>query len=724
MKDFKTPNCIGATVRLIVSLCVAFLFLCVGFVDNAKSTNTYSPADLHGNWEGHSQASGVPWWERTSLNIDDKGNFKGSTVGSDNSSVTVSGNFAIDENGTITSSAEPMLKCHMDAGKTLFACTDIWSSGPLVGMKVFTKKAAFYSIADLAGTWIANDLATPPDRHWGHYHFTIASDGSFSAILLHDDGHSDELSGTLSMTSDGNISVYIPGSQNSVAQCTLDSGKTVYVCTPPNQTGEHGNIGIFSKQAASYSLTDLEGEWFVNSLISSPAWWGSGFMTVQKNGSFSTWLETSSGDEETIAGSFHITQQGEITATSSFIPPSYCTMDADKTIFSCIGFNHHGGNQSELTVFTKKLKLTQSRVTEIYVATFGRAPDTAGLAYWVGQVERGYLTLDQVAQSFFDQPETKAKYPDGTSYASFLTIIYQNVLNRAPDQAGLKYWVGELDRKAFSRSQAIMAIINGAKAASGSPIDAAILANKTEVGLYFVASTLGRMSDSALLLMHAKNVMNNIDSSSQTLITAKANIDTLASQTVSPPIVTLTADEDSVLVNQTAFLTWTVSGATSCTASGNWSGDKDPTGGSYVINVGSVAGLRTYNLSCTGNGGSVSESVNVTVINDGGGTGGACEQVSWGNSLVKVTNSSNTMVEIYFGTSVAFGGDIEPNYCNLVGIELPPTMNSFQIVAEVTQCTTDPEGGCDTIFGPTKYVPITLQKGVTKEIVIGSGFFN
>ena len=365
---------------------------------------------------------------------------------------------------------------------------------------------------------------------------------------------------------------------------------------------------------------------------------------------------------------------------------------------------------------------TESKVTEIYVATFGRAPDTAGLAYWVGQVEGG-LTVDQVAQSFFDQPETKAKYPEGTSNASFISTIYQNVLNRDPDQDGWNYWVRELDRKAFSRSQAIMAIINGAKAASGSPTDAAILANKTEVGLYFVASTLGSMSDATLLLVYAQNVMNNIDSGSQSLIAAKAYIDTLASQTISPPIITLTADANSVFVNQTVFLTWTVSNATSCIATGNWNGAKDPAGGSYVINVGSVAGLRTYNLSCTGDSRTVTETVDVTVVNNGGGTGGACEQVSLGNSFVKITNSSNTMILFFFGTSVGFGADIDPNYCNLVGIQLPSTMNSFQIVAEVTQCTTDPEGGCDTLFGPTKYVPITLQKGVTQEIVIGSGFF-
>jgi len=176
--------------------------------------------------------------------------------------------------------------------------------------------------------------------------------------------------------------------------------------------------------------------------------------------------------------------------------------------------------------FDRSEQATRSQVTEIYVATFGRAPDTAGLAYWVGQVRDGYLTIDQVAQSFFDQPETKNKYPS-TSNSAFITTIYQNVLNRSPEQGGLNYWVGELNRGAFGRSQAIMAIINGAKATTGSPIDAAILANKEQVGVYFAASKLGTLSDPSKLLLYAKNVMSSINSSAESVIAAKSHIDTL-----------------------------------------------------------------------------------------------------------------------------------------------------------------------------------------------------
>lgn len=187
------------------------------------------------------------------------------------------------------------------------------------------------------------------------------------------------------------------------------------------------------------------------------------------------------------------------------------------------------GNMTGVDVASiiKRAETLQSRITEIYVATFGRAPDRAGLQYWVGQVEKGLLTVDQVAQSFFDQPETQTKYPQGTSNADFITSIYQNVLNRDPDQAGLDYWVAELDRGAFTRSQAIIAIINGAKAVTGSPTDAAILANKEEVGEYFAASSLGEMSDISTLRIYAQMVMGSVDSSTESVSLAKTYIDIL-----------------------------------------------------------------------------------------------------------------------------------------------------------------------------------------------------
>ena len=104
-------------------------------------------------------------------------------------------------------------------------------------------------------------------------------------------------------------------------------------------------------------------------------------------------------------------------------------------------------------------------------------------------------------------------------------------------------------------------------------------------------------------------------------------------------------------------------------------------------------------------------------------TPGNCEQVSLGNSYVKVVNSGNTMIEVYFGTSVAFGADIGPGACNLVGIQIPSNY-TLQADVEITQCTPDGSGRCGALYGTTKYVPLTLQQGQTKTITVGSSFFN
>ena len=87
------------------------------------------------------------------------------------------------------------------------------------------------------------------------------------------------------------------------------------------------------------------------------------------------------------------------------------------------------------------MPVTRTEVTEIYVATFDRAPDSAGLDYWVGTGS----TIEEIAQSFFAQDETHAKYPDTMTEAEFVNEVYNNVYNRDGDPDGIVYWVGELN---------------------------------------------------------------------------------------------------------------------------------------------------------------------------------------------------------------------------------------------------------------------------------------
>ena len=62
------------------------------------------------------------------------------------------------------------------------------------------------------------------------------------------------------------------------------------------------------------------------------------------------------------------------------------------------------------------------------------------------------------------------------------------------------------------------------------------------------------------------------------------------------------------------MLTWSSTGAGSCSASGGWSGAK-PSSGSQAVNPSS---RTTYGLSCTGAGGSASQSATVTVTTASG----------------------------------------------------------------------------------------------------------
>ena len=75
------------------------------------------------------------------------------------------------------------------------------------------------------------------------------------------------------------------------------------------------------------------------------------------------------------------------------------------------------------------------------------------------------------------------------------------------------------------------------------------------------------------------------------------------------PTLVLAATPSIIDAGQSSTVSWDASDATSCTASGDWSGSK-AISGSEVVNPSATS---TYTLSCIGDGGSASDSVTVTV---------------------------------------------------------------------------------------------------------------
>ena len=88
-------------------------------------------------------------------------------------------------------------------------------------------------------------------------------------------------------------------------------------------------------------------------------------------------------------------------------------------------------------------------VVRTYSAYFLRIPDAGGLAYWIQQRRRG-MSLNQISAGFAGSGEFKKLY-GSLSNREFVLLIYENVLQRAPDAGGVSYWTGQLSSGAKNR---------------------------------------------------------------------------------------------------------------------------------------------------------------------------------------------------------------------------------------------------------------------------------
>jgi serralysin len=91
----------------------------------------------------------------------------------------------------------------------------------------------------------------------------------------------------------------------------------------------------------------------------------------------------------------------------------------------------------------------------LYQAAFNRQPDLHGLGYWINYMEKG-LGLTDVSWCFQASTEFQSLYGTNVSNAQLLTLLYQNVLHRAPDAAGFDYWMNILDTGQQSRPQILI----------------------------------------------------------------------------------------------------------------------------------------------------------------------------------------------------------------------------------------------------------------------------
>lgn len=147
----------------------------------------------------------------------------------------------------------------------------------------------------------------------------------------------------------------------------------------------------------------------------------------------------------------------------------------------------------------------QNAVQELYVAYYGRPADAAGLAYWEGVLLADNASTDiqslnatystntavkAVVDSFATSAESMALYGNDNTNA-FITAIYQNVLGRPPDQAGLSYWATLVSNQTLTQGEAALAIVAAASAETNTS-DEEVVNNRLSVANNFTAQVSGQ----------------------------------------------------------------------------------------------------------------------------------------------------------------------------------------------------------------------------------------
>jgi hypothetical protein len=100
---------------------------------------------------------------------------------------------------------------------------------------------------------------------------------------------------------------------------------------------------------------------------------------------------------------------------------------------------------------------TGNYITKLYEGIMLRDPDYGGWTGWYNYLNAGYSQTDILNQFLLSQ-EFQSRYGNLDNTA-FVTLAYNNILNRAPDPASLAQWVAWLNNGTYTRAQVMYQFI-------------------------------------------------------------------------------------------------------------------------------------------------------------------------------------------------------------------------------------------------------------------------
>jgi len=98
---------------------------------------------------------------------------------------------------------------------------------------------------------------------------------------------------------------------------------------------------------------------------------------------------------------------------------------------------------------------SSAAVARLYQAAFDRVPDVEGLVHNIDHFNNG-LSLKALGEAFLMSAEFRGRFGESMDSTSYVTKLYNNVLGRDPDAAGLAGWTGMLARGETDRGQVLI----------------------------------------------------------------------------------------------------------------------------------------------------------------------------------------------------------------------------------------------------------------------------
>ncbi|NIB40152.1 hypothetical protein HBA55_11180 [Pseudomaricurvus alkylphenolicus] len=115
------------------------------------------------------------------------------------------------------------------------------------------------------------------------------------------------------------------------------------------------------------------------------------------------------------------------------------------------------------------------QIQQIYIGLLGRVANQQGHDYWEEEISTGKLTIEQFRANIVNEQPDYAEGLGSMDREQAIITLYDNLFQRAPEPAGLEYWLNG-GGSSVNFDQLVLALINGA-----SERDREVLELKVEV---------------------------------------------------------------------------------------------------------------------------------------------------------------------------------------------------------------------------------------------------